>query len=262
MPLERASWRQTVRTHFVLCTFIGLLVLDAFREPLLKLRDMEGGPPFLESLAGSLVSGLAVATGTWLIHHLLIRGLRQRYFDDPRSKESRRQQRRGTVAGFVFGAMGPVYMLARGLIPILALVFLFLIFGYARKFLRRAAIILRPGNHPSEVDVLHLVFLYGAIVACFTILNAALLSLDGEAFRGFSGVGSHVIETLYFTIVVMTTLGFGDISPATVSAKLVISLEVVIAYLFFALLVGTITRGILPHEAAKESSQEDPPDSR
>ena len=60
----------------------------------------------------------------------------------------------------------------------------------------------------------------------------------------------------------MTTLGFGDITPVTADAKLVVALEVVIAYLMFALLIGTITRGILPHERVEESAQEEPPESR
>jgi len=266
MPFAKPSWFGVIHSHFVLCTVLGLIVLDASRDGLRELLKAEGGPNLLDVASGSLVSGIIVAGATWLIHRTWFRKLRERYRG--RGDAHPDVAFRGATVGFVCGALSPLYIFVPYLMVILALVFLALIVAYFRTFIARAAIVLRPGNYPRPPDILSLVFLYGAIIACFTVLNAALVGIHkvfgvhAEAFQGFPEGAVHFIDTFYFTVVVMTTLGFGDITPVTADAKLVVAFEVVIAYLMFALLIGTITRGILPHESAGETPQEDPPESR
>jgi len=238
MPLTRSHWFQVVLSHFVLCTFLGLIVLDLLRDPLDRLQTMDV-IPLMDALAGSLTAGLVVAAATWLLHRLWLRRIRMKYYRGTDEEERRRVRRQGTLVGFVCGALGPAYVFIPSLVPLLALVFLALSVGYARNFLSRAAVMLRAGNNPRPADIVHLVFLYGALIACFTVLNSAVI-----------------------TIVTMTTLGFGDITPHSPDSKLLVIFEALIAYILFALLIGTITRGILPQEEPEESAQEDPPEER
>jgi len=267
MPLTRSHWFQVVLSHFVLCTFLGLIVLDLLRDPLDRLQTMDV-IPLMDALAGSLTAGLVVAAATWLLHRLWLRRIRMKYYRGTDEEERRRVRRQGTLVGFVCGALGPAYVFIPSLVPLLALVFLALSVGYARNFLSRAAVMLRAGNNPRPADIVHLVFLYGALIACFTVLNSAVIGIHRifdvrmDAFRGIGDGPVHIVDTLYFTIVTMTTLGFGDITPHSPDAKLLVIFEALIAYILFALLIGTITRGILPQEEPEESAQEDPPEER
>jgi hypothetical protein len=54
-------------------------------------------------------------------------------------------------------------------------------------------------------------------------------------------IGSFV-EALYFSTVVMTTVGFGDIVPATPLGRLVVGGEAILGLFLFALLTSTIYR--------------------
>lgn len=56
---------------------------------------------------------------------------------------------------------------------------------------------------------------------------------------------TSVINGLYFSTVVMTTLGFGDIVPVTVDARLLVVAQTLISYILFALMIGCITRGVV-----------------
>jgi voltage-gated potassium channel len=264
----RSGWLGTIGSHFVLCTFTGLLVLKFFREGLSRLITSTEQPAIAGLLVGSAFAGLVVAAATWLVHHTWLRPLTQRYVRNFEKGIYREHVRRGVLVGFVCGALCPLYATFSILLPALTLAFMLLIVVYARTFLRRAGVILRPGNYPTPEDVLKLLFLYAGLIASFTVLHLSLTSIYLSAgvetgpFVGLSAGSTSIVDHFYFTVVVMTTLGFGDISPVTPVAKLLIAFEVIIAYLFFALLVGTITRGILPHGDAGDSPQDETEETR
>ena len=52
------------------------------------------------------------------------------------------------------------------------------------------------------------------------------------------------MDVLYFTIVLMSTVGFGDLVPLTAPAKFVVSVQCLVSYVMFALVVGLVVRGI------------------
>ena len=267
MP-SRSRLILSLRSHFVLCTFLGVLVLERFGAAFGGIR---GTTDALHIVVGSLVAGLLTAGATWTIHWAWVGRLRRKILGDAAAADSRRLRREGTRIGFVCGALCVFYAIELHLLVPLSLVFLFLIVGYARHFLVRVSVMLRPGNHPRVEDAAELAFLYATLIASCTVLNTAIQHgnvwlADGEtAFRGL-GPEARFGDLLYFSIVVITTLGFGDITPATPFARFVVSVEVLTGYLLFALLIGTLTRGILPRGAPPDSSgdspKEDPPDSR
>ena len=63
---------------------------------------------------------------------------------------------------------------------------------------------------------------------------------------------THLADYLYFSVVVMTTLGFGDIYPATTAARIIVAMQCLTSYVMFALMIGIITRGILPAGSTKQ----------
>lgn len=65
----------------------------------------------------------------------------------------------------------------------------------------------------------------------------------------------HMATALYFSYVTLTTLGFGDITPASISARMLCTVEAITGQLYLAVLVARLV-GL--HIAGK--AQQQPPD--
>ena len=80
--------------------------------------------------------------------------------------------------------------------------------------------------------------LLGASLILFAVVGAVLLDHDG--YRDVNGDGIGVIDAFYYATVTLSTTGYGDITPASASARLVNVLFVTPArVLFLIILVGT-----------------------
>jgi hypothetical protein len=78
------------------------------------------------------------------------------------------------------------------------------------------------------------------LLLLFTLINLFLAVPMGlgpkENFNG------SFVDAFYFSTVVTTTLGFGDISPSTPLGRIIISFEAVAGFVIFALLTSTMYR--------------------
>lgn len=72
----------------------------------------------------------------------------------------------------------------------------------------------------------------------FAVLYCMLLTCNPNAFDITHNTGSTFFTMLYFSVVTFTTLGFGDVAPATSVAQFFVMTEVVIGY---AMLGGLIS---------------------
>ena len=84
---------------------------------------------------------------------------------------------------------------------------------------------------------------YLLIGLTFGILYQAIAVLNPDAFAGLKGSdsgvgGDQVLELIYFSLVTLTTLGYGDITAVSAFARMVSALEAVVGQLYIALLVG------------------------
>lgn len=108
-------------------------------------------------------------------------------------------------------------------------------------------------------DVTELVRVYVMLITAYTLTNACLELLHRMLGRpvpfGFVTDQGGMVDSLYFSLVVMTTLGFGDIAPKTLDAKLLVGLECFTSYVVFTLLVGVITRGVLPPDTQGKTEE-------
>jgi fucose 4-O-acetylase-like acetyltransferase len=101
-------------------------------------------------------------------------------------------------------------------------------------------------NHESTPDSL-----VGAIFGFFVIAAAcSLLFRQFEAshpgsFRVPEG-GDLDTQMLYFSLVTVTTVGYGDITPATSIAQISAALEAALGTLYIAILIGRIVGQLAP----------------
>ncbi|MFV0422071.1 potassium channel family protein [Oleidesulfovibrio sp.] len=152
----------------------------------------------------------------------------------------------GLAAGGIipFAATSPILLFCLT-ITLIALVWINL-----RRFIRRIVTMLRPQSHATWADIQELARIYLMLLTAFTLTNASLDALHRLLGNtppfGFSSGFGFFLDSLYFSCIMMTTVGFGDIAPSTLDAKLLVGLEAFTSYIVFALLVGIITRGVLP----------------
>ena len=85
----------------------------------------------------------------------------------------------------------------------------------------------------------------GAIAIVVTILGAAMYLIEGEE-NGFTSIPAAI----YWSIVTMTTVGYGDMAPITVSGKVLASIVMILGYSIIAVPTGIVTAEIVESAAA------------
>jgi voltage-gated potassium channel len=79
------------------------------------------------------------------------------------------------------------------------------------------------------------VFLF-AVFAIVIIVGAVMYQIEGEA-NGFTSIPT----AMYWAIVTVTTVGYGDISPKTVAGRILASMLMIIGYGIIAVPTGIVT---------------------
>ena len=248
-------------THVIPCCFVGtfsfyylspLLFGDLVVEDLLRYHRVG---------MVLLLNGGGVALGTWG-WHLWLEALEARGRPFFRRRATGPLYRVcGTVVGFLCGTFDvPLLLLPWG-IAVIAAGTAGLLVLHVRSFFRMAVRLLNPVREATWRDVGELIHLYGVTVAAFTL---SLVSVGvfheivggGSAFQAPGG-RMDLLDALYFTIVVMTTLGFGDIYPLTPMGKIVVGLLCMTSYVMLALMLGIVTGGIGSGEGGPEDGGRD-----
>jgi voltage-gated potassium channel len=106
--------------------------------------------------------------------------------------------------------------------------------------------ILKLGNHTKEAGVLRaalyasrrkiLVF-FSFVVTLVVIIGALMYMIEGSTNVGFTSIP----QSVYWAIVTMTTVGYGDISPQTPLGKLLASIVMILGYSIIAVPTGIVT---------------------
>ena len=93
----------------------------------------------------------------------------------------------------------------------------------------------------AELPELRAVEALGVVIPLFLVLFASFdLSLSNASGRMFSQPLDHS-QAIYFTITVFSTVGFGDITPRTDMARIIVSIQM----LLDLVIIGAVVRMIL-----------------
>ncbi len=117
----------------------------------------------------------------------------------------------------------------------LRLLRIFRIFKLVR-FLGEANVLAR-ALHASRHKIMVFV---GTVMVIVVIMGAAMFTIEG-AEHGFTSIP----RSMYWAIVTMTTVGYGDISPQTVPGQIMASILMVVGYGIIAIPTGIVTAEIV-----------------
>ncbi|EGB15890.1 Ion transport 2 domain protein [Pseudodesulfovibrio mercurii] len=231
-------------THFVPCFFAGaVLLLTAGRLPLPLVPDGAAAAPIR-----TVLNGTAMALITLLYHRWRNRRIR-RYWPETEAVYAGPRLRRAALVGFLAGAADILLTLNEWGVLFLAVLVLAVLGWNLRAFALRALLLMRPNGEITWADVNELLRIYLATLIGFTLVNAAVdgLHVLGGSMPpfGFMSEGGELfLNALYYTVVTMTTLGFGDIVPRTWDGKILLIIQSLLSYFMFAFMIGIITRGV------------------
>jgi hypothetical protein len=93
---------------------------------------------------------------------------------------------------------------------------------------------------------------YGALYLCVIPTYALIYSYSIGMDLEYTKTSDTLLTNLYYSVVTITTLGYGDILPKNVETQLVVATEV----LFGVLLIGLFLNSIAQHISQKISSEE------
>ena len=119
----------------------------------------------------------------------------------------------------------------------LALIVVTVLFGVFTVSRTLIALVSEPG---ADADALAgAVFGYFLLVVVWALVFRALETWSPGSF-GLSPHGDLFTELLYFSLVTITTLGYGDISPVTPFARISAGLETATGTLYIAILIARV----------------------
>jgi hypothetical protein len=165
--------------------------------------------------------------------------------------------RRELAIGLALGipaALGRIWVMRPGepaLVPwSLALLLVFLVYVAVRIFRE----VFRPG--PVSRNTVHGgICLYLLIGLVWALGFAILESLHPGAFRHEEIVGREAMMQafIYYSLVTLSTLGYGDVVPTLPLARSLASIEAIVGQLYLAVLVATLVARHLTREDSQES---------
>ena len=113
----------------------------------------------------------------------------------------------------------------------LRLLRMFRIFKLGR-YLKEAAMLIKA----LRESIYKITIFFGAVLTLVLILGTLLYMIEGEE-HGFTSIP----QSIYWAIVTITTVGYGDIAPATVAGKILASIAMLTGYSIIAVPTGIIS---------------------
>ncbi|MDV5050655.1 MULTISPECIES: potassium channel family protein [Vibrio] len=133
-------------------------------------------------------------------------------------------------------------------VVMLALTFAFF-FGTFKSIARQ---ILFTG-HVNSNKVIGSVALFLLLGLMWAIAYLILLEFSPTSFTGMEAIswGQNFSNAAYFSFVTLTTLGYGDISPLTPLAQVVVYLEAITGVFYMAIVVSSLVSSNIDHQVNK-----------
>ncbi len=88
----------------------------------------------------------------------------------------------------------------------------------------------------------------GVVMSCVLILGTCMYIVEGSVQEGFASIP----RSMYWAIVTMTTVGYGDIVPATTFGKFIASIMMLLGYAIIAVPTGIVTNELVTAEKTSE----------
>lgn len=238
---DKIKFSKIFPRSFNLCIFISLIILSAHHHVLVnKLSSFLD--PWRTYLILPLTNGLL--TGFFFV-------LLNYYFSKYRYTAYRFSEENkfalfatGVIAGFcsIYIALDAWATYA------VSLLILYTTFKQVKSFASKLSGLLRPSTRATTGDLAEFAVFFINLVVAFTVINISLNtihnSLNIDMAFNFGPDIEGILDAIYFVLITMTTVGYGDIYPHTSLARIIVGLECLTSYILLGIMIGIISRGV------------------
>ena len=117
-----------------------------------------------------------------------------------------------------------------------------------RRFAGKLSSLLRQNTLATRKDIGEFANFFINLIISFSVINLSLNTLHNDlgwkpAFNFGDGFAA-VIDAFYFSVITITTVGYGNIVPQTLLSRFIVALECLTGYIILGIMIGIITRGI------------------
>ena len=107
---------------------------------------------------------------------------------------------------------------------------------------------LSPDSKATVRDLAEFAVFFINLVIAFTVINVSLNTIHNSlglplAFNLGNGMNA-LFNGVYYSIITMTTVGYGDIYPQNTLARIIVSMECLTSYILLGIMIGIICRGV------------------
>lgn len=225
---------------FNLCFFVSLCILALYPDPAHSLRQ-DGQDDLFLYLIIPIYNGLFTALITIFLNRYFSRRNYTKHYYVADKKAL-------AIVAFLAGFLS-IYITVSALGTLLiSLMIIYISFLSVKDFAARLTSLLAPNTLATAQDLGEFANFFINLAITFSVINLSINTIHSSlkiphAFSFGDGL-SGIIDALYFSIITMTTVGYGDIIPQTVIARVVVAFECLTSYLMLGIMIGIITRGI------------------
>ena len=117
-----------------------------------------------------------------------------------------------------------------------------------KSFTSKLSGLLHPSTRATTGDLAEFAVFFINLVVAFTVINISLNtihnSLNTDMAFNFGTDIEGILDAIYFVLITMTTVGYGDIYPHTSLARIIVGLECLTSYILLGIMIGIISRGV------------------
>ncbi len=238
---ESIKFKNIFPRSFNICIFISLIILSAHHRVLVtKLSAFLD--PWKTYLIIPLTNGILTGIVFVILNYYFSK---YRYTAHSFSKENKTALfATGVIAGFC-----SIYIaLDEWATYTVSLLILYATFKQVKNFLSKLSGLLRPSTRATTGDLAEFAVFFINLVVAFTVINISLntihRSLNTDIAFNFGTDIEGILDAIYFVLITMTTVGYGDIFPHTPLARIVVGLECLTSYILLGIMIGIISRGV------------------
>ncbi len=152
------------------------------------------------------------------------------------------------AVSFIAGCLSTYITVSEAATYLISIIIIYLAYRNVRQFAVNLGKLLQPSAIATIKDLGEFANFFINLMISFSVINLSMNAVHNrlnieQAFNFGNGLRA-IIDSIYFSIITMTTVGYGDIFPHTTLARLIISIECLTSYLMLGIMIGIVSRGI------------------
>lgn len=237
---NKKSFTPILLDNFNLCFFVSLIILSLLPDPEMFMHRYPRQIWFFY---------LVIPSINGILTMLIILGLNRRFAHQNYTKRYYTQDTNSLMQVSFLAGFCSLFLSFSGIGTLLiSLVIIYIAYMNVRNFASQITALLEPDKMASAEDLGEFANFFINLIISFTVINISINMLHSsvgntEAFNFGSGIRG-IIDALYFSIITMTTVGYGHIIPDSVIARIAVGFECLTSYIMLGIMIGIICRGV------------------